>query len=147
MRTQISKAIMGLACLSMLASCASTVSADEAKKIAGNWKIEEAAKVYTKGSAVTEDNKGNKNTVEYSLESTLGEIAVAALIAASAVAVNAAAIVDGTQFKADGTALEFSYKDDSATYEYKTNAYGLPTYTKTTANDGSWSKATYTWSK
>ena len=147
MRTQISKAIMGLACLSMLASCASNITADEAVKIAGNWNIEEAAKTYTKGTAVTEDSKGNKSTNNYSLDNAVGKTAVALLIAASAAAVGAAASVEGTQFKADGTALEFTYKDDSESIEYKTNGYGLPTFTKTTASDGSWSKATYTWSK
>lgn len=147
MRTTISKAIMGLACLSMLASCAKTVTADEAKKIASNWKVDEAAQTYKKGTVKSKDSKGNESTNNYDLTNDIGKGAVKLLIVASAAAVSTAASIDGVNFKADGTALEFTYKDEDGTTEYKTNEFGLPVFTKTTASDGSWSQATYTWSK
>ena len=44
----------------------------------------------------------------------------------------AAALIEGTEFKANGNALEFAYGQGDNKYEHKINEHGLTTWAKTT---------------
>ena len=69
------------------------------------------------------------------------------VVAANALVFTVTAAADtSATFKADGNALEVSYKDGSDSVVYKTNAEGLTVYSKTTSADG-WSEVSYTWYK
>ena len=142
---KLSKIVMGLAAMTMLASCAKNVTPEEAAKIANGWSVS-AASAYKSYTLVTKDSKGNTSTTEDKHAITV-KATIAALLAANVVAVNAAAASGAEgQFKADGNALEFSYKADGESFLYKTNAEGITVYSKTTTADG-WSEASYTWYK
>lgn len=143
---KLSTLFLGLACVSMLASCGKEVTAQEAKEIANaNWtssKVSEAN--YASVKILTQSSSGDKD------ETTFTGIALTALLLSNRTlnltAVNLASENSGT-FKSYGTALEFTYSSDGISHYYKTNEVGLTVYEKTTQSDSSWTSSTYTWSK
>ena len=141
----VSRLMMGLASIALLASCgASAITADQAKEIAAKWSITEANKVgYTKATMVTKSSRGDSSRDYTGLELTAF---ITALVPANQTAVSVAAAVEGTEFKANGNAVEFTYANGDTKYEYKINEYGLTTWSKTTAGSD-WAEVTVTWSK
>ena len=144
---KLSRLVLGVACVSMLAGCAKSVTAEEAVKIANeNWSIEKAnAAGYTKVHVVNKYSDSSKNE-EHDASGAAMSLVITALVPINLVAVNAAAAIEGVSFKADGTALEFSYSDKDGKYDYKINGVGLTTYVKSVAGND-WSETSYTWYK
>ena len=135
---------MGLASVVMLASCAKDITADEATKIAGEWKADLTS--YKKMSTTVKNSKGESESNE-TTDATAVALAAVASRTASQLVINGASSDSNAKFKADGTALEVSYKSKDGDSIYKTNADGLATYLKVTSSDGSWVETVTTWSK
>ena len=133
--------VLGLASVAMLASCAKDISAEEAKKIASEWNA--SLNDYKGVTTTVKDSDGKTQT-----SSSNEYVPAAALVSRSAsqAAIAAAAEDTNSKFKADGTALEFSYKNEDGDCLYKTNADGLATYLKVTTKDG-WVETVTTWTK
>jgi len=143
---KLSRIILGLASVTMLASCAKSVPPEEAVKIASdNWSIDKAKAAYTKVHVVNKYSDSSKDE-EHDASGVALNVLIDTLVPINLLAVTGAAALEGAAFKADGAAIEFTYKDKDGSYEYKVNAVGLTTYTKTTTADG-WLSSTYTWSK
>ena len=145
---KLSRIVMGLAAVTMLASCAKDVTAEEAVKIAtDNWSVQKAnAAGYTKVHVVNKYSDSSKDE-EHDATGVALTLVIDTLVVVDLAAVAAASVVEGVHFKADGSALEFSYKDkDGVTFEYKVNGVGLPTFVKESSSSG-WSSSSYTWSK
>ena len=145
---KFSHLVLGLASITMLASCAKDITKEEALEIAKTYSIISAnAAGFTKVKVANKYSDASKNEEHEATGAALTAV-ITALVPIDIAAVNAAAAVEGTKFKADGKDLEFEYKekDNSATYVYKINSYGLTTYIKTTASEG-WSETSYTWYK
>ena len=144
---KLSRIVLGLASITMLASCAKSVTPEEAVKIASdNWSVDKAkAAGYTKVHVVNKYSDSSKDE-EHDASGVAMNLIIDTLVPINLVAVTGAAALECTAFKADGAAIEFTYKDKDGSYEYKVNGVGLTTYTKTTTADG-WTSSTYTWSK
>ena len=142
---KFSTLVMGLACMTMLASCAKTVTAEEAAKIANGWTVSAATSAYKGYKLVTKNSDGSTSTTEDKNAITVAAT-ITTMVAANIVVVNAAAAATDSTFKADGNALELSYKDSDGNYVYKTNAEGLTVYSKAVTGS-SWSELSYTWYK
>lgn len=148
MKSHFSKIILCAASLCMLTSCAKEITSKEAMAIADSWKEEsnyDAAEAkFTKVVGVTKKSNGEKSedTKNISRDDIKSMIGMAHFY------VYDAAIVTYAKFKADGKAIEVSYKTDSDEFEMKTNAYGLITFMKEVdARNGSWTEITCKWSR
>ncbi len=144
---KLSRIVLGLASVAMLASCAKSVTPEEAVKIASeNWSVEKAKAAGFKKAHVVNKFSDSSKDEEHDASGIAMDVLIDTLVPLNLIAVTGAAVLEGTAFKADGAAIEFTYKDKDGSYEYKVNGYGLTTYMKTTTADG-WSSSTYTWSK
>ena len=142
----VSRLMMGLASVSLLASCgASPITPDQAKEIAAKWSIAEANKAgYSKVTVASKGSSHGESKKDYAgLELTA---LITALVPSNQLAVTAAALIEGTEFKANGNALEFAYGQGDNKYEYKINEHGLTTWAKTIVGS-EWEETSYSWSK
>ena len=138
--------VLGVACAAMLASCASPISAEQAVKIADTYSVAKAnAAGYSKAHLVVKNSDSSKNS-ETDIKGLELTAAITLMVPLNQTAVTAASIIEGTEFKADGNALEFTYKDGDTSYEYKINEYGLTTWTKVSSGSN-WETNSYTWYK
>ena len=143
---KFNKIVLALGAMTMLASCGKTVTAAEAQEIAAGWAVDGAVNVFKSVKTVMKDSKGNtEENVEDN--ATAINLALTAAITANKALVAGLKDAEGCTYKANGKALELSYKDADVTYVYKINEYGITTYSKTTKADGSWSEATITLTK
>ncbi len=143
---KFNKIVLALGAMTMLASCGKTVTAAEAQEIAASWAIDGAVNVFKTVKTVSKDSKGNKEENVEDNATTIN-VALTAMITANKTLVAGLKDAEGCTYKANGKALELSYKDADKTYVYRINEYGITTYTKTTNSDGSWSEDTITLTK
>jgi len=134
-----------------LASCAKSISKDEASTIASNWSVSTAqAEGYQSMVYSTKNSDGSTSTKNYSkddLYGTFGQISVTLTTSKAAVAY--ASTFDSATYKSGGTDLEINYKaaEGSTAFTYKMNSVGLMVYAKSVDSSGSWTEINYKWSK
>jgi|GEM_PF-6953433 len=148
MKHHFSKIILCAASLCMLTSCAKGITSEEAKAIADSWMEESnydaAAAKFTKVVVVTRKSDGDKsedtkNVSRDDIKNMIGE---------AYFYVYGAATGGDVKYKADGKAIEFSYKTNYVEIEMKTNTYGLITFLKNVdVKNDSWTKYTCKWSR
>ena len=137
--------VLGLACAATLASCAQTITAAAASKMADGYSISKATSAgYAKCHLVTKTSDGKSS--EEDLTGAGLTLLIGTLVPVNVAAVKGAALIEGVEFKADGDVLEFSYKDADGAYEYKINGDGLTLWSKVTTGS-TWESNAYTWSK
>lgn len=144
---KIARITLALASVTLLAGCAKSVTADEAKKIADGYSASKALEAkFTKVHVVNKYSDASQNE-EHDATGTALAILISAMPDLNKAMVYFAAGLEGTSFKADGNNLELNFKSEGSESVYKISDLGLTQYSKVTEKDGSWMESTYTWTK
>ncbi len=149
----LSKAFLGVACLSLLCSCgAKKISGGEALAIANkDWNVETAQTKYVGYKLTTKDANGTQTKEERDPDAV--NATIAALIPANIGYLSVVITVElfapeNVGVYANGSALEFHWTSNGVTNEYHTNDLGLTTYSKgssTYNGETSTNEVWYTW--
>ena len=144
---KISRLTLALASVTLLAGCAKSITADEAKKIADGYSVSKALEAkFTKCHVVNKYSDSSKNE-EHDATATAFAVLISTLPELNKAMVYFAAGTAGASFKADGNNLEINFKSEDSESIYKISDLGLTQYSKVTEKDGSWSESVYTWTK
>ena len=146
---KISRLLMGVAAMTMLASCAKTITSAEAAKIIASWNYSQAIGNYNKCVANAKGSDGSSSSKTYDLTKTEEKAAILGEITLVNTALTLLATRENSlvTWKAKGNALQVEGTDgDGNKFIYHTQEDGLPTYSKAISGE-TWSDVSYTWSK